>query len=45
MKQLQLLTSEYTDKNGLPLWRSKGIEISSHNDWKTIDKSIPVLCY
>jgi hypothetical protein len=45
MKQLQLLTSEYTNDSGVPGWRSRGIEISFHDNWKTIDKSIPVLCY
>ena len=45
MKKIQLLTTEYQGQPCVNVWNKKGIETIFINDWKTVDKNIPVLCY
>jgi hypothetical protein len=45
MKQIQVLKKEYDDNSIVWSWIKKGIKVTSFDDWKNIDKNIPVLCY
>lgn len=44
MKKIQLLTSEYSGLECVDIWNNRGIKTIFIDDWKTIDKNIPVLC-
>jgi hypothetical protein len=44
MKKIQLLTSEYKKSEFIDNWNNAGIETIFIDDWKTVDKNIPILC-
>jgi hypothetical protein len=44
MKKIQLLTSEYKGLECVDVWNKSGIETIFLDDWRTVDKTIPVLC-